>query len=45
MPDHPAHPATAAGDYAPTLGTGAYSLDQSWHIFWLGVAAILVAAL
>ncbi|MFF7258615.1 transcriptional regulator [Streptomyces microflavus] len=44
-PTHPAHPATAEGGYAPTLGTGAYALDQSWHILWLGVAALLIAAL
>lgn len=45
MPDHPAHPTTAEGTYAPTLGTGAYALDQSWHILWLGIAALLIAAL
>ncbi|MFE0373704.1 transcriptional regulator [Streptomyces sp. 24-1644] len=44
-PTHPAHPVTAEGGYAPTLGTGAYSLDQSWHILWLGIAALLIAAL
>ena len=27
MPDHAAHPTTAEGTYAPTLGTGAYALD------------------
>ncbi|MET7296764.1 hypothetical protein ABZS79_32505 [Streptomyces griseoloalbus] len=26
-PAHPAHPVTAEGTYAPTLGTGAYALD------------------
>lgn len=26
-PTHPAHPVTAEGTYAPTLGTGAYALD------------------
>ncbi|CAM5291181.1 hypothetical protein GCM10010329_81530 [Streptomyces spiroverticillatus] len=26
-PAHPAHPVTATGTYAPTLGTGAYALD------------------
>ncbi|MFL4497636.1 transcriptional regulator, partial [Streptomyces sp. VTCC 41912] len=26
-PAHPAHPVTAEGGYAPTLGTGAYALD------------------
>lgn len=29
----------------PTLGTGAYALDQSWHWWWLGVAAFLTAVL
>jgi hypothetical protein len=27
----------------PTLGTGAYALDQSWHWLWLLVAALLTA--
>ena len=27
----------------PTLGTGAHALDQSWHIFWLFIAALLTA--
>ena len=26
---------------APSLGTGAYALDQSWHYAWLGVAALV----
>jgi hypothetical protein len=26
-----------------TLGTGAYALDQSFHIFWLFVAALIAA--
>lgn len=26
------------------LGTGAYALDQSWHIAWLFVAALVMAA-
>ncbi|MFB7619277.1 transcriptional regulator [Kitasatospora sp. NPDC056181] len=43
-PAHPAHPTTAEGGYAPTLGTGAYSLDQSFHVFWLLVAAVITAA-
>lgn len=30
-------------DDNPTLGTGAAALDQSWHIFWLFIAAILTA--
>jgi hypothetical protein len=44
-PAHPAHPVTADGGYAPTLGTGAYALDQSFHHLFLGVAALLIAAL
>ena len=28
-------------DDNPSLGTGAYALDQSWHWAWLGVAAFL----
>jgi hypothetical protein len=27
----------------PCLGTGAYALDQSWHIGWLFVAALVIA--
>ncbi|CAL9677800.1 hypothetical protein SUDANB105_08111 (plasmid) [Streptomyces sp. enrichment culture] len=42
-PAHPGHPVTAKGEYAPTLGTGAYALDQSWHILWMFVAALLIA--
>jgi hypothetical protein len=30
-------------DDNPTLGTGAYALDQSWHWLWLGIAAALTA--
>jgi hypothetical protein len=26
------------------LGTGAYALDQSWHVFWLLVTALVIAA-
>ncbi|MGW5497754.1 transcriptional regulator [Streptomyces olivaceoviridis] len=44
-PSHPAHPVTADGGYAPTLGTGAYALDQSWHMLWLGIAALIIAAI
>ncbi|MEV5440798.1 transcriptional regulator [Streptomyces sp. NPDC052682] len=44
-PAHPAHPVTGEGKYAPTLGTGAYALDQSFHHLFLGVAALLIAAL
>lgn len=43
-PAHPSHPVTAEGEYAPTIGTGAYALDQSWHHFWLLIAALLIAA-
>lgn len=31
-------------DDAPHLGTGAYALDQSWHVGWLFVAALIIAA-
>lgn len=34
----------AERDDNPSLGTGAYALDQSWHWFWLLVAALLTAA-
>jgi hypothetical protein len=26
----------------PTLGTGAYALDQAWHAFWLLVMALII---
>lgn len=32
-------------DDLPSLGTGAYALDQSWHVGWLFVAALIVAGL
>lgn len=32
-------------DDNPSLGTGAYALDQSWHWAWLGVAALLTAVI
>ena len=32
-------------DDNPSLGTGAYALDQSWHIGWLFLAALIVAGL
>lgn len=35
----------AGRDDNPTLGTGAYALDQSWHWGWLGVAAFLTAVI
>ncbi|MGP3914281.1 transcriptional regulator [Nonomuraea sp. 10N515B] len=31
-------------DDAPHLGTGAYAMDQSWHVAWLFVAALIIAA-
>jgi hypothetical protein len=31
-------------DDNPSLGTGAYALDQSWHYGWLFVAALVIAA-
>lgn len=30
-------------DDNPTTGTGAYALDQSFHIFWLFIAALIAA--
>lgn len=30
-------------DDNPSLGTGAYALDQSWHIGWLWIAALVIA--
>jgi len=30
-------------DDNPSLGTGAYALDQSFHVFWLFVAALCTA--
>jgi hypothetical protein len=32
-------------DDNPTIGTGAYALDQSWHWLWLFVAALLTAVI
>jgi hypothetical protein len=31
-------------DDNPSLGTGAYALDQSWHIGWLFISALTIAA-
>ncbi|BCJ59742.1 DUF3307 domain-containing protein [Micromonospora endophytica] len=31
-------------DDNPSLGTGAYALDQSWHVGWLFIAALFCAA-
>lgn len=28
----------------PTLGTGAYALDQAWHTGWVAVAALIASA-
>lgn len=33
----------AGRDDNPSLGTGAYALDQSWHIGWLFVTALIIA--
>lgn len=44
-PAHPAHPVTAKGGPAATLGTGAYALDQAFHHLFLFVAALLIATL
>jgi hypothetical protein len=30
-------------DDQPHLGTGAYALDQSWHIGWLFITALIIA--
>lgn len=30
------------GQLGPNLGTGAHALDQSWHIGWLFVAALII---
>lgn len=30
-------------DDNPTLGTGAYALDQAWHMAWLFAAALIIA--
>ncbi|MEV4173956.1 transcriptional regulator [Nonomuraea sp. NPDC049709] len=31
-------------DDAHHLGTGAYAMDQSWHVAWLFVTALIIAA-
>lgn len=36
------HPRPARDDN-PCLGTGTYALDQSWHVGWLFVAALVIA--
>jgi hypothetical protein len=30
-------------DDNPSIGTGLYSLDQSWHVLWLFIAALIAA--
>jgi hypothetical protein len=30
-------------DDNPSLGTGAYALDQSWHYLWLFIASLMIA--
>jgi hypothetical protein len=29
-------------DDNPTLGTGAYALDQAWHVGWLFISALII---
>jgi Protein of unknown function (DUF3307) len=36
-------PIRVMADDNPCLGTGAYALDQSWHIAWLFVASLIIA--
>lgn len=31
-------------DDNPSLGTGAYALDQSWHVGWLFISALIITA-
>lgn len=35
----------AAGETSPHIGTGKYALDQSWHVAWLFLSAILMVLL
>jgi hypothetical protein len=45
-PDHASEPAHYSYDDNPSLGTGAWALDQSWHIFWgVFVAALIMGGL
>lgn len=30
-------------DDNPNIGTGAYALDQSWHVLWLFIAALIMS--
>lgn len=32
------------GQSSRCMGTGAYALDQSWHIGWLFIAALIISA-
>jgi hypothetical protein len=32
------------GQHSRCMGTGAYALDQSWHVAWLFVASLIIAA-
>ena len=34
----------AEGKVRPHIGTGRYALDQSWHVLWLFVAALVATA-
>ncbi|SIO85906.1 hypothetical protein BQ8420_09315 [Nocardiopsis sp. JB363] len=31
-------------DDAPHLGTGAYRMDQDWHILWLALSGLIIAS-
>ncbi|MEU7649857.1 transcriptional regulator [Streptomyces huasconensis] len=42
---HPAHPTAVDGRPAAHLGTGAYALDQSFHVLFLFFAALIIATL
>lgn len=33
------------GKPAANLGTGAYALDQSWHVLWIFISALLISVL
>jgi hypothetical protein len=39
----PDDPGKGAYDDNPTIGTGAYALDQSWHWWWIFIAALVTA--
>jgi hypothetical protein len=45
-PEHASEPAHYSYDDNPSLGTGAWALDQSWHLFWgVFVAALVIGGL